>query len=221
MKKIYGIGVGPGDRELITLKGYKLIRSCNMVFIPESGGESLAEKIAGEYIQDKKVIRIEFPMGEDNAIRYEAAAEFIDCEMGDGEVGVFLTLGDPMVYSTFLYLMMELEKKDIEVESVPGITSFCASANRIKMPISLKGEKFYLCDGGIDEEILKSAQTVCILKTYKNKEDILNKLEKNDFRYVYIKRCSHKDEKVLEAKEEILKDKDYLSLILGRRQADD
>jgi len=178
LKKIYGIGVGPGDKELITIKGYKLIRSCNIVFIPESGGESFAGRIAWDYIQDKNVVKIEFPMGEDNADRYLRAAEIIDKEIEDGEFGVFLTLGDPMIYSTFLYLMMELEKKDIDVESVPGITSFCACANRIKMPLSLKGEKFYLCDGDIDEEMLRSAGTVCILKTYKNKEDVLNHIEK-------------------------------------------
>lgn len=221
MKKIYGIGVGPGDKELITLKGYNLIKGCSVVFLPESKGESLAGRIAGDYIKDKRIVALEFPMGDDNGERYKTAAEVVDREIKDGEYGVFLTLGDTMVYSTFLYLMMELEKKEIEVESIPGITSFCASANRIRMPITLKGENFYLCDGEIDEEVLNSANSVCILKTYKDKEDILNKLEKYNFKYFYIKRCTHEDEKIFCDREEILKDKDYLSLILGRRNSND
>lgn len=221
MKKLYGIGVGPGDKELITLKGYNLIRGCSLVFIPENRGESLAGRIAEDYIKGKRIVSLKFPMGEDNGGRYKEAAEIVEREMEEDEYGVFLTLGDPMVCSTFLYLMMELEKRKVEVESVPGITSFCASASRVKMPLTLKGENFYLCDGDIDEEILKSAHSFCMLKTYKNKEDILNKLEKYGFKYFYIKRCTHEDEKIICDRDEIVKDRDYLSLILGRRDGND
>lgn len=221
MKKVYGIGVGPGDRELITLKGYNLIKGCGIVFLPENRGESLAGCIAGDYIREKKVIKIEFPMGDDNRSRYIRAAELMEQEIRDGQYGVFLTLGDPMVYSTFLYLMMELEKRGVAVESVPGITSFCACASRVKVPVALKGERFYLCDGNIDDLMLESCDTVCILKTVKDKEAILDKLEAHGFDYVYIKRCTQQDEKLLYTREDIILDKDYMSMIIGRRNRGD
>ncbi|NLX91092.1 MAG: precorrin-2 C(20)-methyltransferase [Firmicutes bacterium] len=218
MKKIYGIGAGPGDGEYITLKGYKLIRKADMVFIPSSGGKSFAGNIAKDYISDKQVVELDFAMDGNEKGKYAAIARLIDDKLKSGQTGVFLTLGDPMVYSTFCYFMEELVKLGIQVETVPGVTSFCAAANRAKVPVALKGESFYLCDGDIDEEILKAADSVCILKTYKNKASILNALEKHGFEYVYVKRCTCDEEKVLYERDEILKDTDYMSLIMGRRK---
>ncbi len=218
MKRVHGIGVGPGNGEYITVKGYKLIREADVVFIPKSSTESFAGKIAKDYLEGKKVIQLDFPMDGSGREKYARAATVIDNELKEGESGVFLTLGDPMVYSTFCYLMEELTKLGIMVETVPGVTSFLAAANRVKMPIALKGESFYLCDGELDEKILKSADTVCILKTYKNKEKILDILEKHGFEYVYVKRCTCEDEQLLAARDEIIKDTDYMSLIIGRRK---
>jgi precorrin-2/cobalt-factor-2 C20-methyltransferase len=116
MKMIYGIGIGPGDKELITLKAYRIIRTCDYIFIPESNGESLAGTICQEYIKDKKVVELCFPMKEDNTLRYRQAAQRINEILKEDEVGVFLTLGDPMTYSTYSYLMKELADVNIEVE---------------------------------------------------------------------------------------------------------
>jgi precorrin-2/cobalt-factor-2 C20-methyltransferase len=220
VKKLYGIGVGPGDSEYITLKGYNLIRKADMVFIPSSGGKSFAGNIARDYIRDKQVLELDFAMDGNEKQKYAIIARFIDAKLKSGQIGVFLTLGDPMVYSTFCYLQKELVKLGIQVETVPGVTSFCAAANRAKVPVALKGESFYLCDGNIDEEVLKAVDSVCILKTYKNKASILDTLEKYGFEYVYVKRCTCDEEKVLFERDEILKDTDYISLILGRRKTE-
>lgn len=221
MKKLYGIGLGPGDSEYITLKGYRLIRNADIVFIPNSGKKNIAGEIAGDFIRDKKVMEIEFPMGKCGMERYIEAAKIIDDNLKDGAVGVYLTLGDPMVYSTFLYLMTELEKIGINVESVPGVSSINAAANRIRMPLTLKGESFYITDGSIDENILKSADTICILKTAGDKHKIMDILESHGFMYAYIRRCGCRDEKILYKRDEILKDDEYMSLILGRREKQD
>lgn len=218
MKKIDGIGVGPGNGEYITVKGYNLIKQADVVFIPKSSTESFAGNIAKDYLEGKKVIELDFPMDGSGRGKYVRAAGVIDNELKDGEHGVFLTLGDPMVYSTFCYLMEELTKLGVLVEAIPGVTSFCTAANRVKMPIALKGESFYLCDGNIDEKVLRSADTVCILKTYKNKENILTILERHRFEYVYVKRCTREDEQVLSERDAIIKDTDYMSLIIGRRK---
>ncbi|MDF2592941.1 MAG: cbiL [Clostridia bacterium] len=217
MKKLVGIGIGPGDMELITLKAYKLIRSCETVFIPESKGESLAGKIANEYIKDKKIIELSFPMGADNKQRYVEAAQKIDQTLKEDETGVFLTLGDPMTYSTYAYLMKELIDIHVQTETIPGITSYNAAAALLGLPITLKDESFYLADGNIDEMLLNSVDSVCILKVSKNKEEIIDKLERNGFVYTYVKRCTQENQAVLYKKEEMLADKDYMSLIFARR----
>jgi precorrin-2/cobalt-factor-2 C20-methyltransferase len=217
LKKFYGVGVGPGDKELITLKAYNLIKNCDYVFVPKSRGDSLAKKIAEDFTQGKNIIELRFPMGEDNSERYKEAALKINETLQEEEIGVFLTIGDPMTYSTYIYLMKELIKLKIEVSTVPGITSFGAVASTLNLPITLKGEGFYLCDGELDEEILKKVDSVCVLKVNKVKEEILNKLERHNFKYVYVKKCTQQEEKILFDKEEILKDDDYMSLIFGRR----
>jgi len=218
MRKIYGIGVGPGDKELITLKGYNLIRSCDYVFLPSSRGNSLAGKIVSDYIVDKKVIEIEFPMGEDNEERYINACIKINESLSEGEVGVFLTLGDPMTYSTYLYLLLQLKKTELVVETIPGITSFNAVSSRLSLPLTLRDENFYLADGTLDEEILKRVDTVCVLKIIRNKLDIIDKLIKHGFDYVCVKRCTQENEAILYEKSEILEDEDYMSLIYARRK---
>ena len=218
MRKIIGIGVGPGDKELITLKGYNLIRNCDYVFLPSSKGNSLAGKIVSDYTVGKRIIEIDFPMGEDNEERYKAAAIKINEILGEDEVGVFLTLGDPMTYSTYLYLLIELKKTDLMVETIPGITSFNAAASRLSLPLTLKDESFYLADGYLDEEILKRVNTVCVLKIIKNKLDIMDKLTKHGFEYVCVKRCTQENEALIYEKSEILEDKDYMSLIYARRK---
>lgn len=217
MKIIYGLGIGPGDKELLTLKAYRIIRTCDCIFIPENKGESLAGIIAHEYIKDKRVVELSFPMKEDNKFRYKQAAKIIDEILKDDEVGVFLTLGDPLTYSTYAYLKKELVEINVIVETIPGITSFNAAASILGIPIAMRDESFYLADGDVDVEVLKRINTVCILKVTKNKESIINKLEENGFEFAYIKRCTQQAQKVLYDKWEMLEDDDYMSLIFARR----
>ena len=217
MKKIYGVGIGPGDPDLITLKAVKLIKGAAKIFVPKSKTESLAGSIASELLVGKSVIELTFPMGKDNQQRYIQAASTIDSKLNNNEYGVFLTLGDPLIYSTFIYLMAELKKLGIEITTVPGITSFAAAASAILEPLTAKNQNFYLVDGEIDEKILARVDSVCVLKTTRDKEAILNKLEANGFKYTYIRRCTRADELILTEREAILKEQDYMSLILAKK----
>ncbi|PCI24932.1 MAG: precorrin-2 C(20)-methyltransferase [SAR324 cluster bacterium] len=217
MKKLYGIGIGPGDPDLITVKAVKLIQGASKVFVPKSKTESLAGSIAGEYLEGKEVIELQFPMGKDNRERYIKAAATINDALEDGEYTVFLTLGDPLVYSTFMYLMIEAKKLGITVATVPGITSYNAAASLLVQPITTRDQSFYLADGQVDEQILERVDSVCVLKTTKNKEETLDKLERHGFSYTYVKRCTREGELILTDREAILQDRDYMSLILAKK----
>lgn len=220
MKRLYGIGTGPGDKELLTIKAIKKIQGAGVVFAPNNKGKNMALDTVKEYIQDKKVVLLDFPMGKVTEKYYIDAAKRINDEISQGEYGVYLTIGDPMVYSTFIYIMKELEKKKISVEIIPGIPSFIASAARLKIPLTIKGDKFLLMDE-FHEKLLDNTDSLCILKALKDKEKILDLLEKKGFDYTYIKRVSLEDENIHTKREEIIKDKDYMSLILGRRKSND
>jgi precorrin-2/cobalt-factor-2 C20-methyltransferase len=217
VKRLYGIGIGPGDPELITVKAVNLIKHCHCVFVPEKRGKRLAETIASEYLTSKKIIVLQLHRTLDDDNPYKHAAMIIDEALKDEECGVFLTLGDPMVYSTFMYLLPEVKKLNIETFSVPGITSFNAAASVLSLPLAIKNESFYLADGKVEEEVLKNVNTVCILKPYKQKAETLDKLETSGFHYIYVKHCTQPEQIIITDKEEMLQDTDYMSLIFATR----
>lgn len=179
----------------------------------------MALDTAGEYIGGKRVILIDFPMGSVETEDYINAANIIYKEIPEGEYGAFLTIGDPIIYSTSIYVMDLLKEKDIEIEVVPGIPSFVAAAAASQIPLTVKGDRFLLIDE-FDNSLLDKADSFALLKTLGEKESILDELEKNDFDYKYVKRVSLESEEILENKEEIIQDRDYISLILGRRKGE-
>ncbi len=217
-KKIYGIGTGPGDSDYLTLKAVKAMEEASVIFGPNNNGKNMAIDTAEEFIKDKKLVLIDFPMGEVTREDYKRAAEIIEREIPEGESGAFLTIGDPMIYSTFIYIIEELEKKftNMEIEVVSGIPSFVAAAGESQSPLTVKDDDFVLCDE-LTPEKLQLVDSIAILKTFKNKEKTIEMLEEADFNYTYIKRATLEMQEILTEKEEILEDKDYISLILGRR----
>lgn len=219
MKKLYGIGTGPGDKDLLTLKAIKAIENSSIIFAPNNKGKNMALDTVEDFIINKEVILIDFPMGKVIKEDYKKTADIILSNIPDNEEGAFLTIGDPMVYSTFIYIMEELDNMndEIDIEIISGIPSFLAAAGAMKIPLTLKGDIFLLCDE-LYEDKLKDCNSIAILKTLRNKENILNTLENENFKYNYIKNISFEDEEVIEKKKDILKDKNYMSLILARKQ---
>lgn len=217
MKTLYGIGTGPGDEDLLTVRAIKRIQESDVIFAPNNKGRNMALDTVERYIGDKKIVLLDFNMGNVTDDDYKEATEIIEENIPEGGKGSFLTIGDPMIYSTFIYIMEKVDEDRMIIEVVSGIPSFVAAAGAARMPLTIKGDDFLLCDEP-EEGKLKIADSIAILKTNKNKEEILEKLENNGFRYKYIKRVSLKEELILEDKEDILNDKNYISLILARKE---
>ena len=129
--KLYGIGVGPGDPELLTMKAVRALRACDVVAAPKSGsGEAAALAIVSQYIDGKELLECRFPMDKDAAKRKAArtaAADQIAARLDQGKTVGFVTLGDPTTYSTYMYVH-ELLAPRYETEIVPGVTSYAAAA---------------------------------------------------------------------------------------------
>ncbi len=217
MKRLYGIGTGPGDPELLTLKAVRIMKESDIIFAPNNKGKNMALDTAREFIGDKEIVYIDFPMRHVTRSDYREGADTIFNRIPDGGSGAFLTIGDPMIYSTFIYIMEELADRDIEVEIVPGIPSFVAGAAQSKMPLTVKGDSFVLCDE-FHEELIEHGESVAILKTLKDKKKILDILEERGYEYRYIKKVTLEEQDILVHREDILEDKNYMSLILGRKK---
>jgi precorrin-2/cobalt-factor-2 C20-methyltransferase len=133
---LYGIGIGPGDPELITVKGAGLLSRCRHVFVPKArtAGQSVALSIAERYIgAEAQIHELLFPMTADRKVlseRWKEAARQIATVLETGTDACFLTLGDPLLYSTYIYLLRELKgiMEDARVITVPGIMAFSAAA---------------------------------------------------------------------------------------------
>ena len=129
MAKFYGIGTGPGDSSLVTVKAINTLKNIDILYTPEAkkGGDSLALSIVKEYVPDKVEIKSRhFPMsnhGTDKIEAWEDISKEIVSDVKSGKDVGFITLGDPMIYSTYVYVMERI-MEDIEVETIPGISSF-------------------------------------------------------------------------------------------------
>ena len=141
--KLFGIGVGPGDPELITVKGAKIISRCKHIFVPKSRklSESIALQIARTFISEQaNVQQLIFPMTADQTELEkkwnESAGEVLKV-LETGHDACFLTLGDPLLYSTYAYLMRSLRTLEpkVNIITVPGVMALNAAAALTDFPL--------------------------------------------------------------------------------------
>jgi len=230
MKKgtLYGIGVGPGDPELVTIKAAYLLQNIKIIFAPFSSKNtySLALDIISPYIKrDTQVIKLSFPMTKDENVLEDAwnrNAEIIVSYLNKGEDCAFVTLGDPMTYSTFGYIkkVIEEEYPDIAIKIIPGITSYHAAAARAGKILAESEESFVVISGAMGAEKLRKAihcaDHIVVLKVYKNFSEIKDALEEMNLidKAVLVSRCGLEGEEVVED----IRSKDitpsYLSLLI-------
>lgn len=183
---LYGIGIGPGDPELITLKGARLISACRNLFVPKArtAAESVALDIARPLLA--RGVRIEelvFPMTADRnelAERWDVAAARVAAVLTAGEEACFLTLGDPLLYSTYIYLLRALRKiiPDLNAVTVPGIMAFGAAAALTEFPVGEGRETVTIVPAADDlaavRRALETGGTVVLMKIGKRLPELLD-----------------------------------------------
>ncbi|QJT08826.1 precorrin-2 C(20)-methyltransferase [Oceanidesulfovibrio marinus] len=225
---LYGVGVGPGDPKLLTLRAVEVLGLADRIYAASStkNDHSFALDIAEPHLKDgADIVRLGFPMTKDTNIlhtswRENAAvvAEFLRT----GKSAAFLTLGDPMLYSTFAYVARELERDfpEIPVEVVPGITAMQAAAARTRTMLAAGSESLAVLSGVADEEQLRStlhvAENLVILKAYKGFRMIRRVLEEEGMagRARFASQVGQDGETVHTRLEEVPDKPHYLSLVM-------
>jgi precorrin-2 C(20)-methyltransferase len=170
---LYGVSVGPGDSELITVKAKRLLERCPVLAVPKTrGGHSLALDIADKAadISGKKVLSLPFPMTTDLAIlrrNYEAHATRLAEILNSGKDVAFICLGDVSVYSTFAYIGEILSEKSYPVVMVPGVTSFCAAACALGVGLTTANQPLHIIPAGYGhiEDALRLPGTKVLMKS--------------------------------------------------------
>ena len=176
--KLYGIGVGPGDPELLTLKAKQLLEQADYIFIPvkKIGEESKAFAIINQVlsIPKEKVVEVVFAMKKDRAEQekgWNAAAEQIQAYLERGSMAVLITLGDVSIYSTAFYVCERLKKAGYDTETVPGVPSFCAGAALAGISLAEGKESFMVIPSlkGVEQikQMLPFFENLVIMKAAK------------------------------------------------------
>ncbi len=204
---LYGVGVGPGDPDLITRKAARLIEHAGVVAYPTlAGAESFARRIAADLIApNTREIVMDVPMTTERepaqAAYDKGAAEIANAlELGDDVV--CLCEGDPFFYGSFMYLHARLADR-FNVEIVPGVTSLTACAARAGMPLAARNERVTVLPGPLPEEELKAriagAESVAVMKVGRHLgkiRGVINALGLSDCA-VYVERATLPEERVL------------------------
>ncbi|MFM9265250.1 precorrin-2 C(20)-methyltransferase [Tychonema sp. BBK16] len=197
--KLYGLGIGPGDPELITLKAYRILRSVPVIAYPAmENGKVLARSIVADYLRPEQIeIPMPLPFSPTRSSQpyYDIAAEKIAAHLGEGRDVAVLCEGEPFLYGTFMYLFNRLSGK-FTTEVVPGISSTMASASALGVPLTYRNDVLSIMPATLEAEVLRDrlavADAAVIIKLgrhFAKVRDVLIELGQFD-RALYIERAT-------------------------------
>lgn len=229
---LYGVGVGPGDPELLTLKAVRVLREADVVFAStqERSGKSLALEIASPHLPPgREVVPLAFPhtfRGVEERQTHRAHARTVLEALRRPASVAFLTLGDPMTYSTFTYLLEALRElvSDLPVLVVPGITSYSASAAEARVPLAEGDEGLAIVSAAKGTARLRSAldgfENVVVMKPYRHIAKVCDVLEERGLtdQALFCVECSRPGGMILRDLREVRAlPRRYMSLFLVKR----
>lgn len=220
--KLYGVGVGPGDPELLTLKALRVMEESAVIAVPGDTPEnSTAYQIAKQgckNLAEKETVAIPMPMTKvEEALResHEKGADIIAGFLDQGKQVVFLTLGDPSVYSTYLYLKKILENRGYDTEMVSGIPSFCGVAAALNISLTEKAESLHIIPASYPiEEALKLSGTKVLMKSGKKLGKVREQLLAEGVDAMMVENCGMEGERHYLSAEEMPEQGSYYSLIV-------
>ena len=221
---VYGVGVGPGDPELMTLKAVRLIRENRVICVPgDDPRETVAYRIAVQAVPelaDKELVPIRMPMTMDAkelAENHRKGADDIEEYLEKGENVVFLTLGDSTVYCTFTYLQTLIEADGYQTELVNGIPSFCAAAARAGIPLCEWNEPLHILPAAHKiGDALDLPGNYVLMKTGTHMKEVKEMLRASGREINVVENCGMDAERVYRGIDEVPDETGYFSLIIAK-----
>ncbi len=221
---LYGIGVGSGDPELMTLKAVRLIREMDII---AASGEDVKRTTAYTIVlqavpelADKELLPIHMPMVMDRefiAKYHRKGAEEIAAKLEEGKNVGFITLGDPTVYSTFSYIEKAVKDMGYRTVYISGITSFCAAAATMGIPLAEWRESLHIIPAIHNlREKLDDEGNYVFMKNGRKITEVRELLKENGRDAVMVENCGMPDEKRYNGVDEIPDDTGYFALIIAK-----
>ena len=195
MPELIGIGVGPGDPELLTVKAVNALHNADVILCPASKADrpSIALSVVSSLIDKSKnqeIIKLIFPMTKDQKVLEETwkkNAKIMAETVLSGKNAVYLTVGDPYLYSTWIYMHKEIEKNfpSVKISVIPGIVSMFTFASKVGVSIAEGAEKVSIIPSCYDlttvKEIAKNSETLVFLKDGRYFDQVVNLLKEAGF----------------------------------------
>lgn len=235
--KLYVIGVGPGDPELMTLKAVRTLKEVSCICVPRGReeGSSLALSIAERAVSldGKEIIEAHFPMKKtrnENDIckldtKWHETVENVLSRLSKGTDVAFITIGDPSIYSTFFYLydrLLELNP-ELDIEMVPGVSSINAAASRAGISLGLADEKIAILPATYTDnlkEVLEKFDTVVLMKVHRVFDSVVTILDSMGLsgNAIYVSKAGMEDERIFRNINNVGKDDlNYFSMVIVRK----
>lgn len=220
--KLYGIGVGPGDPELLTLKAYRLLERIDYIAFPGKTKETtyacqIIDKICEGY-QDKHFIPCPVTMTKKPEVleeNYESAAEKISQVLLRGEDVAFVTIGDPTIYSSYMYIHKKIQQRGFDAKLVNGVPSFCAAAAQLNTSLCERKEQLHLIPSSYDVQMaMNLSGTKVFMKAGKQIDQIRELLNDETMDVYMVENCGMENQKISYGISDIAEIPGYLTLIV-------
>ncbi len=229
--KLYGIGVGPGDPELLTLKAVRLIRDCEILAVPGTiKEETTAYRIVYQVLPEiakKECLALNMPMTKDRKLlesSHKIAFELLRQSLDQGKDVAFLTLGDPCIYSTYIYMHQRAVQAGYQTEIISGIPSFCAVSAKLNQGLVEKSQMLHIIPSTYDmEQGLKLSGTKVLMKVGRKLQQVKEQLQTESssgeqFQVAMIENCGMPEEQIYQDMQEIPDQAGYYTLMIVKEQ---
>lgn len=225
---LYGVGVGPGDPELMTLKAVRVLRECQVIFTPGSEPtETVAWKIAAASVPEigeKEVLGVKMPMTRDPEeleTAHENAAQKIIGLLRQGKNIAFLTLGDPCIYSTCLYVHRRVRERGFQAELINGIPSFLAASAALGEGLVEKEEMLHLIPASYPVgDALGLPGTKVLMKAGRAATRVIESLKVHSQEVRVVERCGMEGEKIYTSAEDVPENLSYYTIIVAKERGE-
>jgi precorrin-2/cobalt-factor-2 C20-methyltransferase len=230
---LYGIGVGPGDPGLMTLKAINTIKACDILAIPAASKEecyaySIVQAVLPD-IENKQIMCTPFPMIKDKeklAISHNKIYRDIVCALEAGKNVAMLTIGDPSVYSTYMYIHKRVMQAGFTAVMISGVPSFCAAAARLGISLGEMRDEIHIIPASYDVRATVGYGGTCVyMKSGKKLAELIEVLrtaadggadtdEEADMTVYGVTNCGMESERVYRGLDELSEAKGYLTIVI-------
>ena len=219
--KLYGLGVGPGDPELLTLKAVRLLKEADIVAVPDKGnGKKTALDIVQAFVEGKELLFCPTPMSKDRSIwdqYHEKIADDICALLDQGKTVSFITLGDPAIYSTYIYIHKKVAARGYQAELVPGVTSFCAVAAKLGISLCENDDRLLIVPASCElQDSMDIRANKIFMKAGSKMDDLRQELSHAGLleKAAMVENCGMENEHIYPSLKDVTEPSGYFSVVV-------